>query len=141
MLDKHYQMTEEKLKLQSMENRVRRLEFEDNRAQKLEEKATKKAQNMIEARKRHFEDMLMKKNHYLNLQLQESKQRQLNERKRQEAKNTIHQRRVEAYTQNLNTKEETLQAVIEAKIRGQKYEMELLEKQKEQKLRDLLQKN
>ena len=32
MLDQHYQMKEDELKLQSMENRVRRLEFEDKRA-------------------------------------------------------------------------------------------------------------
>jgi len=90
MLDKHWQMKEEKEKLQTMENRIRRLEFEDQRAKKMEELAHKKADNMIENRQRHFEDMLMKKNYYLNLQLQENKQRLLNEQMRKESKNKIH---------------------------------------------------
>ena len=36
MLEEHYAATEEKMKLQSMENRIRRLEFEEQRARKME---------------------------------------------------------------------------------------------------------
>lgn len=67
MLDQHYSTKEEQMKLQSMENRIKRLEFEETRAQKLESLANKRADNMIEARKRHFEDLLLKKNHYLQV--------------------------------------------------------------------------
>ena len=69
MLENHYQMSEEKLKMQSMENRIRRLEFEEQRARKMERLANERASNMIDARKRHFEDLLLKKNYYLNLQI------------------------------------------------------------------------
>ena len=64
MLDEQYSLKEEKMKLQSMENRILRLEFEEKRAKKMEELANKRADNMIDARKRHFEDLLVKKNHY-----------------------------------------------------------------------------
>lgn len=42
----------------------------------MEELANKKADSMIDARKRHFEDMLIKKNHYYNVAIAEEKQRQ-----------------------------------------------------------------
>ena len=76
MLDQHYQRKEEELKMQTMENRIKRLEFEEQRARKMEELANKKADSMIDARKRHFEDMLIKKNHYYNVAIAEEKQRQ-----------------------------------------------------------------
>ena len=65
MLDNKYVVMEEKMKLQSMENRVKRLEYEEIRCRKMEEFANKRAENMIENRKRHYEDMLLKKNHQL----------------------------------------------------------------------------
>ena len=36
MLDNHYEVIEERSKLKSMENRIRRLEFEEERARKME---------------------------------------------------------------------------------------------------------
>ena len=56
MLEEKYQLTEEKYKVQSMENRIRRLEFEDYRARKMEENANRKVDNMMKARSRHYED-------------------------------------------------------------------------------------
>lgn len=78
MLEKKLQAREEELKMQSMENRIRRLEFEEQRARKMEQLANKRAENMIEARKRHYTDLLQKKNFLLNKQLDENRQRQLN---------------------------------------------------------------
>ena len=65
--------------MQTMENRIRRLEFEEKRAQQMEQKAHQRADKMIDARKRHFSDLLMKKNHYYNLAMAEDKQRDINE--------------------------------------------------------------
>ena len=39
MLDNHYQVIEERTKLQSMENRIKRLEYEEQRARKMEKLA------------------------------------------------------------------------------------------------------
>jgi len=101
-------MKEEELKLQTMENRLRRLEFEEKRSQKMEQLANKRADNMIDSRKRHFEDMLMKKNHYFNVSMQEEKQRELNEKRRSDRKNMIRLRRIEAMTNNRQAKEDTI---------------------------------
>ena len=35
--------------------------------ERMEEMANKRAESMIDARKRHFEDLLIKKNHYYNM--------------------------------------------------------------------------
>ena len=56
----------------------------------MEELANKRTDNMLEARKRHFEDLLLKKNHYLNMQLAEDKQRDANQRRRLESKTALH---------------------------------------------------
>ena len=39
MLDNHYKVIEERTKLQSMENRIKRLEYEEQRARKMEQLA------------------------------------------------------------------------------------------------------
>ena len=65
MLENKYVVMEEKMKMQSLENRVKRLEFEDERCRKMEASANIKAEKMIENRRRHYEDMLLKKNHSL----------------------------------------------------------------------------
>ena len=67
-----------------MENRIKRLEFEEQRARKMEDMANKRAEKMIDARKRHFEDLLLKKNYYLNMQLAENKQREVNLKRKAE---------------------------------------------------------
>lgn len=69
MLDNHYAVIEERTKLQSMENRIKRLEFEEQRARKMEQLANEKMQNQMEARTRHFEDMILKKNYYINMKI------------------------------------------------------------------------
>ena len=80
---------EEKMKMQSLENRVKRLEFEDERCRKMEASANIKAEKMIENRRRHYEDMLLKKNHSLQVQLIENMQREENQIKRDKTKSTI----------------------------------------------------
>ena len=45
MLDNHYQVIEERTKLQSMENRIKRLEFEEKRARKMEQLANHKIES------------------------------------------------------------------------------------------------
>ena len=74
----------------------------------MEQLANKRAENMIDSRKRHFEDMLMKKNHYFNVSMQEEKQRELNDKRRNERKNMIRLRRIEAMTNNKQSKEDTM---------------------------------
>ena len=54
MLDKHYNMNENAQKVSVMENRIKRLEFEENRARKMANLAQNRAEKMLEARKRHF---------------------------------------------------------------------------------------
>ena len=67
MLDNHFEVLEERVKLQSMENRLKRLEFEEQRAKKMENIANQRMTSQMQARNRHFEDMVLKKNYYTNL--------------------------------------------------------------------------
>mmetsp|Transcript_24806 Transcript_24806/g.30998 ORF Transcript_24806/g.30998 Transcript_24806/m.30998 type:complete len:186 (-) Transcript_24806:718-1275(-) len=138
MLDQHYQRKEEEMKMQTMENRIRRLEFEEKRAQKMEETANKRADSMIDARKRHFEDLLVKKNYYYNMAIQEEKQRMQNQRNRLERKSAIKLGRIEAMAANQMAKEETVHTVTEARIKQQKIAQSEIEKQKEVKLKELI---
>lgn len=93
MLDNHYEVLEERTKLQSMENRLKRLEFEEHRAKKMENLANQRLSSQMEARNRHFEDMVLKKNFYINLQINENMQREKNLQNRAETRSTIHLRR------------------------------------------------
>ena len=54
MLDKHYNMNENHQKLAIMENRVKRLQFEEDRARKMADLAQNRADKMLDARKRDF---------------------------------------------------------------------------------------
>ena len=47
-----------------MENRIKRLQFEEERSKKLEQTANERAEKMLDARKRHFDQLVEKKNHY-----------------------------------------------------------------------------
>ena len=60
MLDNHYNMREVEIKANIMENRLKRLQQEENRAQRNQRMAEKKAQEMLEARGRHYRDMMEK---------------------------------------------------------------------------------
>lgn len=60
MLDHHYNMREVELKHQIMENRLKRLNDEQARAIKNQRMAEQKAQDMLEARSRHYTDMMAK---------------------------------------------------------------------------------
>ena len=89
MLDNHYQVIEERTKLQSMENRIKRLEFEEKRARKMEQLANHKIDSQMQARSRHFEDLVLKKNYYINLQIGENMQREKNLQQRSLSRSTI----------------------------------------------------
>ena len=89
MLDEHYTIQEEKIRLKNMENRIIRLEFEEQRSRKMEEQANKRADSMMNARKRHFEELMLKKNWYLNREQVESQQREANLRRNAERSFTI----------------------------------------------------
>ena len=127
--------------MQTMENRIKRLEFEEQRARKMEELANKKADSMIDARKRHFEDMLIKKNHYYNVAIAEEKQRQQNQRERLERKTAIKLRRIEAMATNMSAKKETIDSVTEARIKAERQKMREVERLKEVKLKELIQRS
>lgn len=57
-LDNHYNMREMQSKFSIMENRLRHLENADSRSVKIKQKAEDKAQSMLEARNRHYLDMM-----------------------------------------------------------------------------------
>ena len=64
MLGNHYNLKESELKSQIMENRIKRLEYEENRAQKNQAAAERKAEMMLAARNRHHEDLMRKFMHW-----------------------------------------------------------------------------
>jgi len=55
----------------------------------MEEQANKRADSMMNARKRHFEELMLKKNWYLNREQVESQQREANLRSKAERSFTI----------------------------------------------------
>ena len=57
-LDYHYNMREMQSKYNIMENRLKHLENADSRSLKIKQKAEDKAQSMLEARNRHYVDMM-----------------------------------------------------------------------------------
>lgn len=57
MLDVKYNEHEHLHKMLAIENRVRRLEYEEKRAQKLSSIAENRAKDLVETRKKHFDDM------------------------------------------------------------------------------------
>lgn len=61
MLDVKYSEAETKAKFDALQNRLNRLEFEEKRAKKLADLAEKRAADLIEARKRHFDELQTKK--------------------------------------------------------------------------------
>ena len=96
---------------------------------------------MIEARKRHFEDLLLKKNHYLNVQLAEDKQREMNQRKRLENKTNLTMSKLTTMGMNRQLKEQTKKEFSEAKSVEDQRRMALKEQQKIQKLQELINRN
>ena len=96
---------------------------------------------MIEARKRHFEDLLLKKNHYLNVQLAEDKQREMNQRKRLENKTNLTMSKLTTMGFNRQLKEQTKKEFAEAKSVEDQRRMALKEQQKIQKLQELINRN
>ena len=64
MLERHYSLKEQEIKALQMENRIKRLQFEEERSKKLEQTANERAEKMLDARKRHFDQLVEKKNHY-----------------------------------------------------------------------------
>lgn len=63
-LDNHYNMKEIELKAQFMENRLKKLRDQEAKAQKSRLLAEKKAQQLLEARGRHYDDMIEKIKQY-----------------------------------------------------------------------------
>jgi len=53
MLDTHLEQRDNETKMHVMENRIKRLLFEEERARREAEKARKKADSMLKARQRH----------------------------------------------------------------------------------------
>ena len=64
MLDNHYNMREMEQKHQIMENRLKRLEDEERRANKNQRAAEKKAADMLQSRSRHYQELMEKIKHY-----------------------------------------------------------------------------
>ena len=64
MLDNHTRMQDTENKYRIMENRLKRLEEEERRAHRNQLMAEKKAAEMMNARARHYDDLMQKINHY-----------------------------------------------------------------------------
>ena len=64
MLDNHQRMIETERKYNIMENRLKRLEEEERRAQKNQQLAEKKATELMNSRARHYDDLMSKIQHY-----------------------------------------------------------------------------
>lgn len=60
MLQKSYHLREKEIKAQILENRLKRLEHEEERAEKLRKKAEEKAELMMNARQRHHNALIEK---------------------------------------------------------------------------------
>lgn len=58
MLDNNYTLKETEQRYNIMENRLKRLRDEELRAQKNQKEAEKRAQMMLEARNRHYQDLV-----------------------------------------------------------------------------------
>ena len=61
MLNEHYAAKRQQQNLQKMENRVKRLQYEEDRAKKMATLAEERAEKMITARNRHLNDFEEKK--------------------------------------------------------------------------------
>lgn len=66
MLDKHLSVKDSSHKIEIMQNRVKRLLFEEERARKLSTLAKMKAEKMLEARDRHQKELFDKFRYYDN---------------------------------------------------------------------------
>jgi hypothetical protein len=64
MLDNNYNLKETEQKFAVMENRLKRLQEEEARAERNQRAAERKAQQMLEARSRHYQELLGKISHY-----------------------------------------------------------------------------
>ena len=63
MLDNHYSMRDTEQQANIMENRLRRLEMEEAKAEKNRIKTEKKAKMMLDNRARHYNDLMNKIKH------------------------------------------------------------------------------
>ena len=104
MLDAVFSEKDIARQMQAVENRVKRLEFEDKRAKKLSNIAEKRARDLILSRKKHFEEMEFKKlyNEEQHRQLLEMREK-INKERRDRAE-SIRKQRFETLKKNLNYK-------------------------------------
>ena len=72
-----------------MENRLKRLEAEDARAQRNQKMAEKKAQEMLQARSRHYTDLMDKIKHYEQKNQELEMQRMKNQMEQKNRRNAI----------------------------------------------------
>ena len=79
MLDNNYDLKEYQLKEKIMQNRLKRLEEEELRAQKSKKVAEKKARDLLDTRKKYHEDLLDKLNQY-ELRVQQNMQQKMKNR-------------------------------------------------------------
>ena len=77
MLKEHYAQIEENQKVQQMENRLKRLQFEEERSKKMSALAQDRAEKMIKARNRHFHELVNKKNFYAQQKIEVEKKREV----------------------------------------------------------------
>jgi hypothetical protein len=104
MLDAVFSEKDIARQMQAVENRVKRLEFEDKRAKKLSNIAEKRARDLVLSRKKHFEEMEFKKlyNEEQHRQLLEMREK-INKERRDRAE-SIRKQRFVTLKKNLNYK-------------------------------------
>ena len=123
-----------------MENRLNRLQFEEIRSKKMQQLAQERAEKMIQARNRHFVELVNKKNFYAQQKIQTEKQRDLFNKQREETKQRIKEARFDAMKGHFRQKDEVLQVNSEVKEQQIEHEKRQIEEKKVIRLQALISK-
>ena len=106
MLDNNFNLKETEHRFSVMENRLKRLQEEEARAERNQRAAEKKAQLMLEARSRHYQDLLGKIQHYEDQQKQRNAQKMKNNFEQKKRRDNILNNREQWMANNHNIKQE-----------------------------------
>lgn len=105
MLDKHLSVKDSSHKIEIMQNRVKRLLYEEERARKLSQMAKMKADKMLEARERHQKELTEKFRYYENRKSEIANLKDKNLQLKQENKERIYQARDNIYKERIQNKD------------------------------------
>ena len=95
---------------------------------------------MIDARNRHFIDLINKKNYYTQKKMEEDRAREYHSQQREERKAALASARLKAIEINVKRKEGILQDNYFSKDAQEKHEQQEIEKRKVQRLQAMISK-